>query len=117
MSYTIEEGKTYRYPMADLFQAVLGAIEGLQGEVLNQDSDSGHIEAKFPKTIHGKVLGDRTRMELDLSETSPSESRLSLQAYPVDPVGRKLQFGARKGVTRTVLDWLYAHIDHRLGES
>lgn len=117
MPYTIQEEKTYQHPLADLLQAVLGAVEGLQGEVLSNDPDTGHVEAKFPKTIHGKVLGDRTRMELDLSETSPSESKLSLQAYPIDPVGRKLQFGARKGVTRTVLDWLYAHIDHRLGES
>lgn len=117
MPYTIQEEKTYQHPLADLLQAVRGAVEGLQGEVLNHDPDTGHVEAKFPKTIHGKVLGDRTRMEINLGENSSSETQLMLQAYPIDLVGRKLQFGARKGVTRTVLNWFYAHVDHRLETS
>jgi len=117
MPYTIQEAKTYQHPKNDLFQAIIGAINGLEGEVLNQDSESGHVEAKFPKTIHGKVLGDRTRIEIDIREASSTEPQLTLQAYPIDPVGRKLQFGARKGVTRTVVNWFLAHVDHQLGET
>lgn len=37
-----------------------------------------------------------------------------VEAFPVDAVGRKLQFGARKGVTRTVLNWFWAHVEHNL---
>ncbi len=39
---------------------------------------------------------------------------MSIEAYPLDPVGRKLMFGARKGVTRTVVTWFYAHLENRL---
>jgi hypothetical protein len=39
---------------------------------------------------------------------------LRATAYPVDAVGRKLQFGARKGVTQRVVGWFFAHVEHRL---
>ena len=41
-------------------------------------------------------------------------AKLVVEAFPVDAVGRKLMFGARKGVTRTVLNWFWAHVEHNL---
>ena len=114
MPYTINEKKTYEFEPADVFQAVLGAVEGLEGKIENQDAATGSVQAKFDKKIHGRVLGDRTRLHVQINRNDNGISELSLEIYPIDPVGRKLQFGARKGVPKQVLNWFFAHLEHRL---
>ena len=114
MPYTINEKKTYQSDQAAVFQAVLGAVEGLEGKVEQQDAAAGTVQARFDKKIHGKVLGDRTRMHVQINGSDDDASELSLEIYPIDPVGRKLQFGARKGATQKVLTWFFAHVEHRL---
>ncbi len=114
MPYTINETKAYDYPSDAVYQAALGAVGGLEGKILAQDAATHEIEAKFDKKILGKVLGDRTQFKVGITEASPGKSTVSLEAYPIDPVGRKLMFGARKGVTRTVITWFWAHLEHRL---
>jgi hypothetical protein len=115
MPYTLEEKRTYQQPAEAVFKAAIGAIEGLEGKVVKHNLETGMIEAKFNKRIHGNTLGDRTQVEIDIASNSTSETNLSLVIYPIDPVGRKLQFGARKGVSNTVKSWFFAHVDHRLG--
>ena len=114
MPYTIQEEKTYPYSKGKLSSAIHGAVQGLEGTILKDEIDKGLIEAKFPKTILGNVLGDRTKLEIGMEELSQDQTKLSLTIYPINPVGQKLQFGARKGVPRKVLDWFLAHVDHRL---
>jgi hypothetical protein len=114
MPYTVNKKQTYESDAQALFQAVLGAVEGLQGEVEEQDAAAGTVQAKFDKKIHGKVLGDRTRLHVQIDNSGHGASELSLEIYPIDPVGRKLQFGARKGVAQQVVTWFLAHVEHRL---
>jgi hypothetical protein len=38
-----------------------------------------------------------------------------VDAFPLDAVERKLLFGARKGVTLTVVTWFPAHLENNLG--
>lgn len=114
VDYTVRREESYEAGREALFGAALGAVEGLQGKVLKQDGDAGSIEAQFDKKIHGKVLGDRTRAEVAISDGENGSGRIVVAIYPVDPVGRKLQFGARKGVPQQVLSWFFAHLEHRL---
>ncbi len=111
MSFDVNQTKTYSQSLEDVKTAALGAIDGLEGKVLKQSEN--HIEAKFDKKILGKVLGDRTQIEIDLSAAN-GESQVDVTVYPLDPVGRKLMFGARKGVSQTVMTWFWAHLEHRL---
>lgn len=113
MSYTIKEERTYDQSTDAVLQAVLGAVSGLEGNVLKQEDN--RVEAKFDKKILGKVLGDRTQIEVDLSPAANGKTTVAVTIYPIDPVGRKLMFGARKGVNKTVLGWYWAHLEHRLG--
>ena len=39
---------------------------------------------------------------------------MPIEVYPLDAVGRKLMFGARKGAPRTVATWFIAHLEQRL---
>ncbi len=114
MSYTIKEAKSYPHPADTVLQAVQGAIEGLAAKIISEDKTAGHLEVQFDKKILGKVLGERTRMEIEVTALSAEESNLVLSTYPLDALGRKLKFGARKGVTRTVVNWFIAHLEHRL---
>jgi hypothetical protein len=114
MPYTLIEEKTYPVSAEKLTQAVLGAINGLEGSVLKHNPETGRIEAKFNKTILGKVLGDRSQIEIDLAVVSPEEAKITATVYPINPIGQKLQFGARKGISRTVMTWFFAHVEHRL---
>lgn len=114
MPYTIKEKKQYAHPMDAVLKAFVGAVEGLEGTLVSQDAVSGKMVAQFNKSIIGKVLGERTQVNVNTCALSSGESELELEAYPLDAVGNKLMFGARKGVTRTVLNWLYAHLENRL---
>ncbi len=114
MPFTIHETKTYQHSLETVFEAALGAINGLEGQVLDSSAESGKIQAKFDKKILGKVLGDRTQIEISLESPSPAITNVAVEVYPLDPVGRKLMFGARKGVSRTVVNWFVAHLEHRL---
>jgi len=113
VAYDITEERSYDSDQGAVFQAALGAIGGLEGKVLKQDAAAGLIEAKFDKKILGKVLGDRTQFEIHVSG-SGDKTTVNATGYPLDPVGRKLMFGARKGVTKTVMGWFWAHLEHRL---
>jgi hypothetical protein len=114
MDYTIKEVKTYNGSAAQAMAALEQAVAGLQGKVLKQSPQTGELTAWFDKTIHGQVLGDRTQMEITVAENGPGNVQINIQAYPVDPVGRKLLFGARKNVTATVMTWFLAHLDHQM---
>ncbi len=115
MSYTINEEKSYAQDTSAVFAAAQGAVDGLQGKVLKESAAEGTLEIQFDKKIHGKVLGDRTKFHVQVKADEAGNTAVSVEGYPVDAVGRKLMFGARKGVTRTVMDWYWAHLEHRLG--
>ena len=91
-----------------------GQSTGLEGKIIRQDETTGRFDVQFNKTILGKVLGERTRMEITVSAISQNTCGLALSAYPLDAIGRKLLFGARKGVTQKVMDWFLAHLEHNL---
>ena len=113
MPYTINEEKTFPQEPENILKAVKAAVTGLEGKILLENADANQINIQFPKTIHGQVLGDRTVFNTQVLADGESH-KLVVEAFPVDAVGRKLMFGARKGVTRKVLTWFWAHIDHNL---
>ena len=114
MPYDIRQEKSYDSPTESVYEAAVKAVAGLEGKLLQQSPEKGELEAKFDKKILGKVLGDRTQMT---ARVIPGEGGCSIavEAYPIDAVGRKLMFGARKGVTQTVVIWFFAHLEHHLG--
>ena len=114
MPYTINDKKTYSYELEAVKSAVLAAVKGLEGKLDTKSESDNPIRVNFDKKILGKVLGDRTYLEVSLNANSTEETALSLTAYPLDAIGKKLMFGARKGVTQTVVNWFYAHLEHNL---
>lgn len=114
MPYEIQEKKSYDKTPQEVYEAALKAAAGLDGKLLKQDAEKRALEIKFDKKILGKVLGDRTKMSANVTPADGGAS-IAVEAYPIDAVGRKQMFGARKGVTQTVMTWFFAHLDHHLG--
>lgn len=113
MSFTIHDEKQYSQNKEAVYKAALGAVEGLGGKFQNQDASAGTMAVRFDKKILGKVLGDRTHLNVAISEAG-AETAVAVEIYPLNAVGQKLMFGARKGVSRTVANWFFAHLEHRL---
>lgn len=114
MPYTVKETKSYSQTPAQLFEAAQKAVVGLQGKILKEDASAGTIKGQFDKKIHGKVLGDRSQIIVTIS-AAETDTSISTEVYPINPVGQKLMFGARQGVSQTVNGWFWAHLEHNLG--
>jgi hypothetical protein len=116
MPYEVKQEKQYPKPSAVVFDAAKKTIASFGGKVLREKPDSGEIEATFDKKILGQVLGDRTQMSAKVTSQDGEKSGIAIEIYPLDAIGRKLMFGARKGVSETVATWFFAHMDQHLGK-
>ena len=114
MPFEVKQEKSYDKTAETVYSAALKAASGLEGKVSKQKTEAGEFEINFDKKILGNVLGERTFMSVKVSPNPAGGSTIATEAYPLDPVGRKLMFGARKGVTQTVVTWFYAHLEHHL---
>jgi NAD(P)H-hydrate repair Nnr-like enzyme with NAD(P)H-hydrate dehydratase domain len=109
--------KTYPHDPPRVYQAALTAVQKLEGRIVSADAESFRVEAKFPKVILGNTLGERTQLSCQikaLGQGQDQSSAVVIDAYPLDALERKLLFGARKGVTLTVVTWFVAHLEHNL---
>ena len=112
MSYEMKQEKSYDRSPTAVYSATTKAVASLQGEFLHQNPDSGELEAKFDKKILGDILGDSTQMTARVRSGEGEHSAIAVKIYPIDAVRRKLMFGARKGVTQSVMTWFFAHLEH-----
>ena len=113
MPYDIHHEKNYSQDARSVYDAALKTAGELKGQVLSTSPNDLRFEVKFDKTILGKVLGDRTQM-ICIVQAADNGSKVVVDAYPLDAVGRKLMFGARKGVTQTVVDLFITHLEDNL---
>lgn len=115
MAFEVSETRTYAAAPATVFQAAQAAVAGLKGQVLKTEAAKRRLEARFDKKLRGKVLGDRTQIEVQVNEPGPGRSTVAVLVYPLDALNRRLQFGARKGVPETVMAWFFEFLEQQLG--
>jgi len=115
MPFEVKQEKQYPKPATAVFEAAMKAVSALGGKVLKQNPTNGEFEVTFDKKVLGKVLGDRTQMAAKVTAQGAESSGIAIEIYPLDAIGRKLMFGARKGVSETVATWFLAHLEHHLG--
>lgn len=116
MSFEKHVEKEYPQDVQSVYTAALKAVETLDGKVATQYPENFQFEAKFPKTVLKKTLGERTHLTCAVRSQGDG-SQVVVDAYPLDAMERKLMFGARKGVTQTVVTWFMAHLEHHLGKA
>jgi len=115
MPFERHEEKSYPQDVESVYAAALKAVQTLEGKLHTQSPESYQFEAKFPKTILKNTLGERTHLTCVVSAQG-NGSQVVLDAYPLDALERKLMFGARKGVTKTLVSWFVAHLEHHLSK-
>lgn len=114
MPFEQHQEKTYSKDAQSIYDAALQVTEKLGGKVISSAPEKFRFEARFPKVILGKTLGERTQLSCEVRPQGEA-SLIVVDAFPLDAVERKLLFGARKGVTLTVVTWFVAHLEHNLG--
>jgi hypothetical protein len=114
MPFEQHQEKAFPKDVQSIYQAALKATEKLDGKILSLAPDKLRLEARFPKVILGKTLGERTQLSCEVRAAGDGGT-VVVDAFPLDAVERKLMFGARKGVTLTVVMWFMAHLEHNLG--
>jgi hypothetical protein len=114
MPFEQHQEKNYAKDAQSIYQAALKATEKLEGKIISSVSDQHRFTARFPKTILGQTLGERTELSCEVRANGEG-GMVVVDAFPLDAVERKLMFGARKGVTLTVVTWFIAHLENNLG--
>ena len=114
MPYNVKESKMYPNTTAQVYEAAQKAVAGLEGKTLEEDAGAGTLKGQFDKKIHGQQLGDRTQILVEVTAKDDEKSVISVDVYPINPVGQPLQFGARKGVSEKVTGCYWAHVEHNL---
>ncbi|SRR6266487_766523 len=114
MPFEQHQEKNYAKDAQSIYQAALKATEKLDGKIISSAPDQHRFTARFPKVILGQTLGERTELSCEVRPNGESGT-VVVDAFPLDAVERKLMFGARKGVTQTVVTWFIAHLENNLG--
>ena len=114
MPFEQHKEKNYPKDAQSIYDAALKATAKLEGKIISSAPEQFRFTARFPKTILGKTLGERT--ELSCAVRADGDGGVAVvDAFPLDAVERKLLFGARAGVTLTVVTWFIAHLENNLG--
>lgn len=114
MPYEQHLEKTYPKDAQGIYQAALKVTEKMEGKIVSSSPEKFRVEARFPKVIFNKTLGERTQLSCEVRPQGDS-CEVVIDAFPLDAVERKLMFGARPGVTKTVVNWFIAHLENQLG--
>jgi len=114
MPYETKRSKQFDHPFEEVFQAVQVTVKDLGGKILKNEPDKKLLHAQMDKRMKGEMLGDRSKLEMQFTEDDFGQTILSIFAYPLNAVGQKLMFGARKGVVDRVLTVVLEDVEKRL---
>jgi hypothetical protein len=116
MPYEIKKSMTYPQPFEEVYKAAYLTVQNLGGKVIKHDVQNKQLFAQMDKKFQGKLLGDRSQVEMTFSSDTEGNTVLSMVAYPLNAVGQKLMFGARKGVVETVTSGFLEEVTKKLAE-
>ncbi len=114
MPFEIKKEKAYSRPFEEVYKAAYLSVQELGGKVVKHDLANKRLTGQMDKKFQGQLLGDRSLLEMTFSNDAEGSTVLSIYAYPLNAVGQKLMFGARKGVVETVVAGFYESVDKKL---
>jgi len=114
--YEQESTKIYKHSFEDTYESACLTIKRMGGKILIHDPEKRQLHAQMDKKLFGNVLGDRSKMEIQFAVNDSGETSVYIYAYPLNAVGQKLMFGARKGVVETVIEVFYDEMEKSLNQ-
>ena len=116
MPYQVRESKVYPRPAAEVLAAAAEVVKEIEGKLAKgSDPSTGRVEASFNKSVAGKSFMNRVQLVVQAKGQAGDDCTLELEAYPVDPLGKKLLFGVLGEPARLVVSAFTARLDARLG--
>ena len=116
MPYEKESKKTLNYPIEMVFKSAKSCIVQMGGKILKDEQNDGVLYAQMDKKLFGDYLGDRSKLEIKFTEVENNKTEIYIYAYPLNAVGQKLMFGARKDVVERMMTAFYEQIEKKLQE-
>lgn len=107
---------TFSSSVEPVLEALAAGAKRLGATVKAMDVATGVLDAQFDKKMRGKILGDRSWVEVRVTAKGGTV-HCSLYAFPLNAVGQKLMFGARDGVVDAVIAALWEETELALGAS
>lgn len=114
MSYDVKLVKNYEVSTPLVIETCKKTALALGGKLISHDESGKILMIQMDKKLQGKVLGDRSKLEISYSSPSAESCQLNILAYPLNAVGQKLMFGARPGVVKTVLQVFFDQVEASL---
>jgi hypothetical protein len=115
MSYEVKETRAFPRPAAELLAAAAQTVAALGGKRPGKSSGvAGQLEIEFHKAIGGTSFGNRVRLVIRVASDGPDRCTTSLEAYPIDPLGKPLAFGVLGEPARLVTRAFWQRLDAQL---
>lgn len=114
MPFEVKKVMKYSQPFEEVYKAAYLSIKDLGGKVVKHDLANKQLFGQMDKKFKGEIVGDRSQLEMNFSQDEDGNTVLSMYAYPLNVIGQKLMFGARKGVVETVLAGFFEEVDKKL---
>ena len=114
MPYEQESEKVMDYPLEDVYKSAVFCIKHMGGKVIKQDQGKGILHAQMDKKLFGNYLGDRSQLEIQFTQEGDTGTKIYIFAFPLNAIGQKLMFGARKGVVDTIIKTFYEEVEKYL---
>jgi hypothetical protein len=116
MPYEVNTVKKYPHPLKKVYESAYLSIGAMGGKVVLHEVAKGRLQGQMDKKLYGKILGDRSLLDITLTEAD-GETQMAILAYPLNAINQKLMFGARPGVVQTVLAAFHQEVEKRLAQA
>ena len=114
MPYEKKRSEVFANSFKDVYRAAFVCAKELGGKILKNEPDQKELHVQMNKRIKGETLGDRSKFEMSFEDDVPEQTTINIFAYPLNAVGQKLMFGARKGVVERAMTIFLDEVRKRL---
>ena len=115
MSYEVKESKRFSRPGAEVLAVVGELVTQLGGKRPKKDPGvAGQVQADFNKEVGGTSFGNRVHLIIHVVGGDPDRCTTSVEAYPIDPLGKPLLFGVVGEPARLVTRVFWERLEARL---
>jgi hypothetical protein len=115
MSYVVSETRELARPASDVLAMAREILIQLGGKRPRKDRDvADQVQAEFNKEVGGRAFPNRVRVIVRVAGDA-ARCTTSVEVYPVDPIGNRLQFGVVGEPARFVAGVIWERLEARLG--